>query len=300
MPPRTTLEALIAGERLVERSQQGADDGWRRLLAAIEAAPLGAPPFEPSGTILRAPKEALRRVLTRCALGAGLLLGAASDEIPPSVVVLSTQGVIESGKTAPSQCGAATDALEPLSAVSLSAGNGAPGSAATVALREESRVTSTPKGQRVGGAAHVGVRAPSARSRANSAMAPLESSALAGGENENSALELREPGNSEFAERPPLDEFSVELALLKRAKRQLDSGNTAAGLRALRQHEARFPRGVFATERDALRAISECASGSRELGRVLGERFVRVRSRSPVVDRVRRVCGLEELKSLNE
>jgi hypothetical protein len=86
--------------------------------------------------------------------------------------------------------------------------------------------------------------------------------------------------------------FDEELALIKRAKAALDCGQTQAGLAALAEHARRFPRGVFAGEREALRVLAACKGGPSAHGRRAALRFLRSHPGSPVVDRVRRACGL--------
>jgi hypothetical protein len=74
----------------------------------------------------------------------------------------------------------------------------------------------------------------------------------------------------------------------------LDSGRSASALRLLSYQAARFPRGVFASEREALRILAQCASGTSASSRSMAERFVRTHPRSPLVDRVSRACGLQK------
>jgi hypothetical protein len=68
------------------------------------------------------------------------------------------------------------------------------------------------------------------------------------------------------------------------AERRFD----AAGQHAAR-HAARFPRGAFSEEREAILALSECRS---QRGSERGQRFVSERPASLLAERVRRDCGL--------
>lgn len=84
--------------------------------------------------------------------------------------------------------------------------------------------------------------------------------------------------------------FEAELALIKRAKSALDSEGAAEALSLLAEHSRRFPAGVFAGEREALRALALCRSGRFAEGLALGRRFIEAHPRSPLVDRVHREC----------
>jgi len=87
--------------------------------------------------------------------------------------------------------------------------------------------------------------------------------------------------------------FEHELALIKAAKAELDAGRAAAALDLVNQHARLYPRGVFAGEREALRALGSCGTGDSAIGRKLGVAFIRAYPTSPLVDRVRRACGLD-------
>ena len=56
-----------------------------------------------------------------------------------------------------------------------------------------------------------------------------------------------------------------------------------------RRHAARFPRGAFSEEREAILALSDCRS---ERGNQRGLRFLSERPGSVLAERVRRDCGL--------
>jgi hypothetical protein len=85
--------------------------------------------------------------------------------------------------------------------------------------------------------------------------------------------------------------FEEELRLIKRAKREIDSGRGHLGEVWLDEHARRFPHGVFRVERDALRILVLCA-GDPARGAPRAQDFVRVNPRSPLVDRISRACGL--------
>ena len=75
------------------------------------------------------------------------------------------------------------------------------------------------------------------------------------------------------AERPDGRDLAAELALLRAALRARRTGDVAAALDALDAHEARFPLGVLANERDVTRAAVICESGDLERGRALAAPF---------------------------
>jgi hypothetical protein len=63
-----------------------------------------------------------------------------------------------------------------------------------------------------------------------------------------------------------LDEARAELALVKRIHLAMRNGNTAGALALCTEHERRWPHGTFALEREGVRAIASCESGSSEAG----------------------------------
>lgn len=60
-----------------------------------------------------------------------------------------------------------------------------------------------------------------------------------------------------------------ELRLLRLARSSLSAGDSDAALRALQDHEARFPAGVLAAERDVTRVLVLCETGRRAEARAL-------------------------------
>lgn len=83
--------------------------------------------------------------------------------------------------------------------------------------------------------------------------------------------------------------FQDELRLLEAAKRELDAGKGYLALILLDEHEARYPHGVFGSERAGLRVLVSCqAAPNPDAAR----RFLAQYPRSPLVDRISRACGL--------
>jgi hypothetical protein len=125
---------------------------------------------------------------------------------------------------------------------------------------------------------------------------------------ENAAPELRRPEQANppapFENEPSHAEndaghgdrdaaFTEELRLVKLAKQEIDGGRIHLAEVWLAEHARRFPRGVFHTERDALRVLVACTSDPAA-GKSRAEDFVKENPRSPLVDRISRACALGE------
>jgi hypothetical protein len=93
------------------------------------------------------------------------------------------------------------------------------------------------------------------------------------------------------AEIEPDSTFAEELRLISLAKQEHDGGRAHLAEVWLDEHARRFPHGVFASERDALRVLVGCRSGS-ESSRDRARAFVTANPRSPLVDRIGRACHL--------
>jgi hypothetical protein len=86
--------------------------------------------------------------------------------------------------------------------------------------------------------------------------------------------------------------FDEELRLIQLAKTELDVGQARRAESWLAEHESRFPNGVFAAERGALRVLAGCATlADAGAKRARGAEFARQNPRSPFLDRVLRACG---------
>lgn len=85
--------------------------------------------------------------------------------------------------------------------------------------------------------------------------------------------------------------FEEELRLIELAKVELDARRAERATALLDEHRARFPRGAFATERDALAVLIACQTrspGSTGRAQAFRERH----PGSPLIDRIFRACGL--------
>lgn len=82
--------------------------------------------------------------------------------------------------------------------------------------------------------------------------------------------------------------FDAELRLISLAKADLDAHRPTHALAWLAEHAARFPSGVFVTEREALNVLARCEQGPRELA--LAERFAAQHPSSPLVASLMKAC----------
>lgn len=90
----------------------------------------------------------------------------------------------------------------------------------------------------------------------------------------------------------PGDSFAAELRIIAAAQAALRIGDSRGALRELAGHARRFPRGHFAQDREALRAVALCRGGKRRAGERLGREFLAAHPESIHGDRVREACGL--------
>lgn len=117
------------------------------------------------------------------------------------------------------------------------------------------------------------------------------------GPEHNETSQRRKLGVLESSTAPSADRaFDVELQLLKSIKAALDAGNFRSALALINEHARAFPRGVFAVERESLRAIATCNSGDLTRGRQLATAFSRAYPGSPMLDRVAQACRSKDQK----
>ena len=100
------------------------------------------------------------------------------------------------------------------------------------------------------------------------------------------------------ASAPPSDTFDAELKLISLAKSELDAGRPSEARAVLDDHAQRFPKGVFAVERDALQVVAQCQQGPKD--EALASAFARRHPGSPLVVRLQHACqSSADSKSLN-
>jgi hypothetical protein len=82
--------------------------------------------------------------------------------------------------------------------------------------------------------------------------------------------------------------FDAELRLIAAAKRELDQGRPQLATGWLDEHAQRFPSGVFAVDREALRILCACR---QEENPALAQAFAAHHPGSPMRERLLRACG---------
>jgi hypothetical protein len=87
------------------------------------------------------------------------------------------------------------------------------------------------------------------------------------------------------------DRLAQEIAILSLASAELHAGRPAAALRALADHQKRFPAGVLTQERTAARVQALCALGRTEEAKDELARLARTSPNSPHEARARKACG---------
>jgi hypothetical protein len=252
------LNELIEAERQACPEATSVQRGWERLDAAVAAGVPPTPGMEATGMLELSGATSLGKLIGVCAIGGSVAVGGA------------TWAWVELRPGATEYPAPTASAVTGSGPVRRDRGLERPSS-------QEPAVTEKQQG-----------RNPELPARDD-----RESRTGSGHSNSRDAESQRESSTSG---RPaaPESTFEEELALIKRAKVDLDSGRSAAALRLLNDHAARFPKGVFASEREALRILAQCASGTSASSRSMAERFVRTHPRSPLVDRVSRACGLQK------
>lgn len=99
------------------------------------------------------------------------------------------------------------------------------------------------------------------------------------------------PAVSSAPTRTRADRLAEEVAILSRATSELHSGRPAGALRALDEHQRKFPRGLLVEERRAARVQALCALGRKSEAKPELERLVKSAPQSPTTLRAKQVCG---------
>lgn len=87
-----------------------------------------------------------------------------------------------------------------------------------------------------------------------------------------------------------VDPLKEETALLASAQSALAQGDASRALAITEDHAARFPNGVLAGERKAVRALALCKAGRKEEGRAEAQPLVARAPDSPLAQRVAAAC----------
>ncbi|HEX3777966.1 MAG TPA: hypothetical protein VHV51_26040 [Polyangiaceae bacterium] len=89
---------------------------------------------------------------------------------------------------------------------------------------------------------------------------------------------------------PPAATFDAEFRLISRAKSELDAHAFARARANLDEHQAKFPDGVFAAERDGLRVLVTCEQGPKSPA--LAAQFAAQHPGSPLAPRLEQACRI--------
>jgi hypothetical protein len=92
------------------------------------------------------------------------------------------------------------------------------------------------------------------------------------------------------------DRLAEEVALLSRATSNLNAGRAGEALKALDEHQRKFPGGVLTEERRGARAHALCALGLRGEAEKELSRLARSSPGSPHLAQARKWCGSAEAK----
>lgn len=84
---------------------------------------------------------------------------------------------------------------------------------------------------------------------------------------------------------------SDELSLIREADQALRSNSIEHAHELLLRHEREFPNGVLAEEREGLRIIERCTTLQSPLSATLAFDFIARHPRSPLRERIERLCG---------
>ena len=84
------------------------------------------------------------------------------------------------------------------------------------------------------------------------------------------------------------DRLAEEVTLLSRATSALRSGQPSDALKALNEHQSKFPKGLLSEERRAARAQALCALGRRSEAE---REIAKLAPASPQAARARQLCG---------
>ena len=93
------------------------------------------------------------------------------------------------------------------------------------------------------------------------------------------------------ASRAHVASLEGEMKLLRTADAALRRGDSAAALSALNQEAAQYPHGALSQEREGMRVIALCSSGSSQ-GKSAAQRFLSSAAKSPLASRIRSACSL--------
>lgn len=298
MTPEQRLASLVAAERAQTPSSASAQHGFERLQEALVAhvPPIDIGPIDPT---LLAGSTTMGELVTG-KLVTGTLAATKLAKVTAVVGTVVTSGVLlgnQIGVTnAPDQtpaavAGVASVQVSPLGDRRARAHAASAGSQAPVdnALRSVPHAAARQKTAHERASAHE-----RAAFDQNTRSAEDEALAAAPDASETAAASasvkaFADVPASQSASAPS---FDAELVLIRRAKAEFDAGRDHLARVWLTEHAQRFPRGVFAAEREGLTVLSICRS-SPAAGQGSALAFLQRYPQSPLAARVRHTCGLE-------
>jgi hypothetical protein len=89
------------------------------------------------------------------------------------------------------------------------------------------------------------------------------------------------------------DKLAQEVVILSRATTELRAGRAASALKALEEHQRKFPNGLLTEERRAARVQALCALGRRSEAQPELDRLTRTAPQSLNTVRAKQICGAE-------
>jgi hypothetical protein len=98
-------------------------------------------------------------------------------------------------------------------------------------------------------------------------------------------------GTDSARDKAAAPQIASEVALLKRAQRELASANAAESLALLDDHARRYPEGALKAERLGARVFALCQLGQVEQARATAREFLSIARSSPLVPRVLASCA---------
>ena len=91
---------------------------------------------------------------------------------------------------------------------------------------------------------------------------------------------------------PVSSDIAEQIAMIDAARVALAGGSAERALTAVRQYQARYPKGTFRPEAAAIKIEALLKLGQTDEARALAERFLVAHGPSPLADRVARLAGL--------
>jgi len=131
--------------------------------------------------------------------------------------------------------------------------------------------------------------------RATGQQADAEADATSPTAGEDATTKLALPSAQPATPSGRRDRLAQEVALLSRATAQLQAGHAAQALRALAEHQRKFPNGALREERRAAKAQALCLSGNVPRGRA---ELALLPAQSPGAARAEQVCDAGSLSTV--